>query len=165
LPDIETAAQQQMAQAHDGVDRRAYLVAHSGQEITFGLIGLLGLQPGRSHALLRLLASSDIDAHDQQAGFPVDVERRDGAESDELRGILAAEAELCVDHLALLFEAREQGPMLALVGPYPQGGCGRADGLVPRIAQHAGKGVVDFKKALRRARAEKKQLGAVADDL
>ena len=43
---VEAGILEQVAHADDGVERRAQLVAHDGEEAALGLVGLLGLGLG-----------------------------------------------------------------------------------------------------------------------
>ncbi len=51
----------QLGKADDGVERRADLVAHAGQEVALGAAGLLGVGAG-------LLELGDVQRHDDEAG-------------------------------------------------------------------------------------------------
>ena len=55
-----------LREAEDGVERRAQLVAHVGQELGFGAVRLLGLVLGLGQRHLELVLVGDVeaDAHD-----------------------------------------------------------------------------------------------------
>ncbi len=62
---------QELGEAEHRVQRRAQLMAHSGEEFVLGSIGQLGFVPRRSQCLLGYLAGGDVlHAGSEQAGRP-----------------------------------------------------------------------------------------------
>ena len=65
--------EQQAREPDDGVERRADLVAHVGQERRFQPVGLLGLLPGRDEGLLLFLAFGDQQQRADERRRPAPV--------------------------------------------------------------------------------------------
>ena len=61
--------EQDLAVADHGVERRAQLVAHLGQEVGLGAVGALGLVLGDGQLLHRVLVAVDLP---QQLGLGID---------------------------------------------------------------------------------------------
>ena len=57
----QVGEQEQLGHADDAVHRRADLVAHVGEELALGLVGVFGGLLGALHFLLGLLARRDVD--------------------------------------------------------------------------------------------------------
>ena len=146
---------QQLREPQDGVERRAQLVAHAGEEIRFGVIGLLGGGHGLFQLGLDALAHRIVGADQQVAdeGAVVVAQRGDGHDRREAAAVLAHVGQL-VDVLDLarglvrqrLEARRDDGAELLgqCLGPGPHflrvvdvAGADLVDDFHRLVAQHA----------------------------
>ena len=73
----------------DGIERRAQLVAHAGQEAALGLAGGLRLQTGAAQLFLHLLEPGDIDMGTGGANRPALLVTLDHLAAAEQPGVVA----------------------------------------------------------------------------
>ena len=67
---------QHVGEADDGVERRAQLVAHIGEELDLGGVGVVGLGAGALQRLLLVLALGDVAHHRDHLGLAGGRRRR-----------------------------------------------------------------------------------------
>ena len=101
----EVVELEQLAEAEDGVERGAQLVAHAGEELALGPVGPVGLQLGLLEGLLGPPAPGDVGDHPHLADRPAVVVEVDAGPAAHPAGRLLGPVQ----------------PELDLLGPVPAG--------------------------------------------